>query len=476
MRKRICSLLLAACLVLLIPVSLLVSGMLLPDFYGDSYYAQLSRMYDRLYETEGKKLVLIGGSNLAFGVDTGLLEETLVERGFDYTVCPFGLYAAVGTSAMLELSKDALGPGDIVVLAIEPTSDTMSNYFGATAFWKCCENAPQMLLSLNSSQRAAVIGNYLDYLQERWAIQREGTVPVAEGVYANAAFDETCNLVYDRPGNTMPLGYDTGSPIDLEQVTIEEAFAQQVNAFCVRAAEAGATVYLSFSPVNRSALVEQRAVEDFFSLCNETFLCPIISDPNAYILDSGWFYDSNFHLNTAGAKIRTMLLAEDILTQLGNYGPLTWEMPEMPPSLAQWEDVEADTDLFRYTPLGEGWLISGLTEAGLAQASLTVPASREGKPVVGFTEDALANAPQLQELTLPATIETLPRDFLAGCPAIQTLILEHTYRVCTITEETFQTLKQLKILVPRESYSLYRDGDGCEANPWAEYLDWIYSY
>ena len=37
----------------------------------------------------------------------------------------------------------------------------------------------------------------------------------------------------------------------------------------------------------------------------------MISDPNRYILDSGWFYDSNFHLNSAGAAVRTRLLAEE---------------------------------------------------------------------------------------------------------------------------------------------------------------------
>ncbi len=476
MKTRICSLLLAVSLILLLPVTLVVSGSLLPSFYGDSYYAQLSRMYDRLYETEGKKLVLIGGSNLAFGVDTGLLEQTLSERGFDYTVCPFGLYAAVGSSAMLELSQDALSEGDIVVLAIEPTTETMSTYFGATAFWKCCEDSPQMLLKLSNAQGAAVIGSYVSYLQERWAIQREGSPPKAEGVYASASFDEACNMVYDRPGNTLALGYDTGSPIDLEQVSIEADFARQVNDFCAEANSKGAAVYFSFSPINRSALVSEDAVDSFFSLCNETFVCPIISDPNEYIWDSGWFYDSNFHLNTSGAQMRTMQLAQDLLAQLGDYEPLSWIQPEMPASIFQMPENDADTDLFLYTPLEEGWLISGLSEEGAAQTALKIPTAKDSKPVVGLTENALENAPQLQELTIPASIEALPGSFLSGCPNIQCLVLEHTESVCSITEDTFRNVENLKILVPRQSYSLYRDGAGCEVNLWAEYLDWIYSY
>ena len=98
----------AVLLILALPLSLLLAAAALPDFYGETYYAELPALYQRLYETEGKKLILIGGSSVAFGVDTGLLEGILAEYGFDYTVCPFGLYAAVGTSVMLELAEDKL--------------------------------------------------------------------------------------------------------------------------------------------------------------------------------------------------------------------------------------------------------------------------------------------------------------------------------------------------------------------------------
>jgi len=47
-------------------------------------------------------------------------------------VCP--LYAAVGASAMLDLSLGTLREGNIVILTLEPTSETMSTYFGATTF------------------------------------------------------------------------------------------------------------------------------------------------------------------------------------------------------------------------------------------------------------------------------------------------------------------------------------------------------
>ncbi len=474
MKRRIVKSLTALVLVLLLPVSVVLAGGLLPSYYGESYYAELSSMYERLYQAEGKKLVLIGGSNISFGVDTALLEETLAQYGYDYTVCPFGLYAAVGASAMLELSKDALSSGDLVVLAVEPTNDTLSTYFGATAFWKCCEDAPQMLLHLNDSQKSAMIGNYIGYTQERVSIWQTGDPPKAEGVYAKASFDESCNLVYPREGNAMALGYDTAAAVDFGDIQIEAAFAQQVNEFCAFAQSRGASVFWSFSPVNRAAVENADETGAFFLLCNKTFVCPVISAPADYLLDSGWFYDSNFHLNDAGAKVRTMQLAQDLLAQLGCYQELAWTEPAMPEPIGQVQETPGDEDFFTYEPLNGGWLVSGVTEAG--ETALTVPAAVEGKPVVGFVPGALDDADALEELTLPQSIESLPDGLFSECKQLQRLVLLHTDFLCSITENTFTGADRLKIFVPAQSYHLYRDGDGCEVNPWSNYLERIFSY
>lgn len=476
MKHRACKLLIAAALLFVLPVSLLLYALSLPSFYGGSYYAELSDMYERLYETEGKKLVIIGGSNVAFGVDTQLLESILTQHGFEYTVCPFGLYAAVGTSVMLELSEDALSDGDIVILAFEPTTETMSSYFGATAFWKCCEDSEDMLLHLNRSQTSAMAGNYIPYLQERYAILKSGDFPQPEGVYTKASFNEACNMTYDREGNAMALGFDTGAPVDLAAVTIEEAFAQQVNQFYLDARQKGAAVYFSFSPVNHSALVEDSAVQSYFELCSETFLCPIISDPNRYIMDAGWFYDNNFHLNSAGAIVRTRNLAEDILAQLGCYDAVSITMPDMPASIAEVKTEDVDNRFFTYQSFEGGYLVSGLTDDGLEQTSLTVPSSYQGMPVVGFTADALSAAGCLQELTLPSSVESLPDGVFRNCAALERLILEHTDSLCRVTEHTFDGAEKLRIFVPSDAYHLYRDGTGCEINNWSTYLNRIYQY
>ena len=481
MKRRAVKAAAALLLLAILPVSLLGTGLSLPACYQDSYYAQLPELYHRLEDSQGKRLILVGGSNVAFGVDGGLLERLLAQYGYEYTVCPFGLYAAVGTSAMLELSQGQLREGDIVVLAVEPTGETLSAYFGASAFWKCAEEAPELLAAVSPAHRAALAGNYVGFLQERAAIARSGDFPKPEGAYAKSSFEENGSMSFYRAGTIMALGWDTGAPVDLAAASISPDFAGQVNDYCRDARARGAEVYLSFSPVNRSALTggPEEGAASYFGACLDAFDCPVISDPNRYILDSGWFYDSNFHLNSAGAVLRTCLLAEDLLAQLGCYKELSFPRPTMPEPAAQEVEETPDSGWFLFSPVdetGSGYLVSGLTEAGLAQSSLAVPSSFEGGPVVGLEPHALGGGERLEELRLPGTVESLPDGAFGGCPGLTRLVLEHTGRLCRITEHTFEGAPQIKIYVPAGAYSLYRDGDGCETNLWSALLDRIFQY
>ncbi len=481
MKRRVMKIAMALLLLAILPVSLLGTGLSLPPCYQESYYAQLPALYRRLTDSTGKRLILVGGSNVAFGVDVGLLEHMLGQYGYEYTVCPFGLYAAVGTSAMLELSQGQLREGDVVVLAMEPTSETLSGYFGASAFWKCAEEAPELLAAVGPDHRAALAGNYIGFLQERAAICASGRYPKAEGAYAKSSFDEDCHMSFYRAGNIMALGWDTGAPVDLTAVSVSPDFARQVAGYRETARQRGAEVYLSFSPVDRSALVgsPEEGAAAYFRVCLDAFDCPIISDPNRYILDSGWFYDSNFHLNSAGAVLRTCLLAEDLLAQFGCYEQLSFPRPTMPEPIAQEVAAEGDSGHFLFSPVdesGSGYVVSGLTDAGAGQTSLTVPAGFEGRPVVGIEPHALDGAQELEELRLPETVESLPDGAFSGCPELTRLILEHAQRLCRITEHTFDGAPQVKVYVPTAAYPLYRDGDGCETNLWSAMLDRILCY
>ena len=406
--------------------------------------------------------------------------QFLVKDEYEYTVCPYGLYAALGSGTMLSLSQDALGEGDLVVLAFEPTDETLSSYFGASVFLKCAEDAPELLARLDGPRRAAALGNYVSFLQERLGIVRSGRYPGADAPYSRDSFGEDGTMVYDRPGNVMALGFDTEKPIDLASLRIDDDFCSEVNDYCRSAKKRGAQVCLSFCPVNRSALADdsEDTLYAYFTLLRASFDCPVISDPGRYVLDRAWFYDSNVHLNTAGAVCRTVLLAEDILAQLGCCEPVSVSLPTAPASAYVPPDNTGDAADFLCEPAadGAGWAVVGLSGQGKEKTVLELPASYGDRPVVAFTAGAFDGAERLEELRLPESVETIPDNAFSGCPTLKRLVLLHKNSPCGVFAHSFDGAPELRVYVPAEAYPLYRDGFGCETNPWTEFLSRVYAY
>ncbi len=473
MKRSILKAIFSVVLACIFPLGLLTHAAGLPKMYKETYYEELSNMHTRIKETKNRKIVIIGGSNVAFGIDVTQLEKDLP----GYTVCPFGLYAAVGTSAMLSLSEKYINEGDIVVLAIEPSSDTFSSYFGANAFLKCAESDKSLLTDLSQKQKEAVVGSYYDYLCERLAIKKSGIFPKAERVYSASSFDENCNMTFLRAGNNMALGFDSGALVDFSKVKVEKALADQINEYIKNAAKKGANVYISFSPVNREAVVgDDSGIELFYDEISSKLDAKIISNPNNYIYDSCWFYDNNFHLNTDGAKIRSHQLSCDILAELGIYKEPDFTEPSQPASIyVQKETEETSLSAFYFEEYKGGYLITGLTDEGLKAESLVIPESISGKPVISFDKEMLTGA-AVVELTIPSSLEYIPDEAYKNAGALARLVIKGTGEAPSLGDHPFDGNDELKIYVPREAYGLYRDGAGCVENKWQNYLERIVTY
>ena len=107
-------------LLLLLPIAAVAaSGFLVPAQFEMTFLGEFDDKVERLQNTDGPKIVIVGGSSVAFGVDAELLEQTL-----GMPVVNFGLYATLGTKTMLDYSKSAVGEGDIIVIAPEMNAQT----------------------------------------------------------------------------------------------------------------------------------------------------------------------------------------------------------------------------------------------------------------------------------------------------------------------------------------------------------------
>lgn len=426
MKYRIRILAVTAALLLLAPVSLLCWGFCLPAQYEESFLGELKYKCQRLEEAEGPRIVLVGGSSLAFGVDSALLERSLP----GYQVVNFGLYAGLGTAVMLDLSRDSIRPGDIVLVIPEQQALTLSTDCGGEYLWQGVDGAFGLLSRVEPDRWGQLAGQFPAFAAGKLAYVLQGTPPQPSGVYARASFNAYGDLVSpDCADNLLPLGYDPNTPISFQTSLPTSAFLQALNDYTEALTQRGATVYYHFCPMNALAVEEGVDVDGYAAFLREQLDCPLLGDPGDCLLEAGWFYDTNFHLNSSGKTVFTRQLVRDLKAALGDSSPTEIALPALP-ALAGAEPADdtpsPDEDCFQYAPLEQGLEITGLTELGQGRTSLTLPASHEGQPVRALAASAFAGNTRIRSVTIPASVATLADGTFDGCSQLETITLEHT--------------------------------------------------
>ena len=154
----------AALLSILLPFVGIVSiAVLLPPQFSETFVGALNEKYDYLHSVEGEKIVVVGGSSVAFGLDS--------ERLSRYTGMPvvnFGLYAALGTKLMLDLSDSAIGEGDIVILAPELDPETFSLYFNSDTTLKALDDDFSMFFDVDIDNWPGMLSSMWEFSYQKW--------------------------------------------------------------------------------------------------------------------------------------------------------------------------------------------------------------------------------------------------------------------------------------------------------------------
>lgn len=475
-RKRTFVTIAVTLLAIVIPfIAVIIAGLSIPPQYAETYYGELHAMYSRLKETKGRKVVIIGNSNVAFGVDSALMEELLHAGGLEYTVCNFGLYGSLGTKLMLDLSRKYIGEGDIVIFVPELYEQLVSLYFSAEEAWYALDGGMEMFWDMSESDRGALAGSFFGYAAKKYAQWRTGEVAEASGVYARASFDERCDLKnYERPYNTMPGGTDTNNPIKLDPGIYGAGFIEYVNGYYEEISKKGADMYYSFPPMNADSVTDKSegAQDAFYEYVSTNFAFPVMSDIADYIMDKEWFYDSNFHLNESGMTVRTVQLVNDLKNQLGNTSKTEAVIPEKP--VVPDPDIEGEgdnscKDCFEYEQDGNYYRIVGLSEEGRGRSELVVPYQVNGLYVTEFSADTFAGNTEVERITVQANIRTLYDGSFEGCTNLKELVLEHGSPSDISVGYDLDRGCDCRIYVPEEALSAFKNNYF-----WGSYAEKLY--
>ena len=437
-----------------VPVTLLAWGFALPCQYEESFLGELKYKCRRLDEAPGQRLVVLGGSAVAFGVDSALLEAQLS----DYTPVNFGLYAALGTPVMMELSLPALREGDIVILCPEQQAQALSGYVGGEALWQGVDGAFSLLRRTSRRDWDALAGAFPRFAAGKLGCVLSGQAPSGEGVYCRASFDAQGDIVSPLcRSNRMPGLWDVNMPVSFRPGLASPEWIALTNDYIHTLQARGVQVWYHFCPMNAAAVAaSEQEVEDYYDWLQGELDCPIAGDPRQCIMDAAWFFDTNFHLNASGKTVFTRQLLRDIKAMLADSSPTEIPLPQPPALSGAAAGTEAgDADCFT-AELHDGFaVLTGLTAQGSARRTLTVPALWQGCPVRELPAQVLVSD-VLEQVSVPQGIARIQDGAFAACPRLSAIVVEETDPSALSVGQGLLEGTAADVLVPASALTDYR--------------------
>lgn len=322
-------------------VFFLICGFGLPVQFGDTFMGELKSKYERLKETSGKRIVLVGGSGVAFDCDSALMDDFFPS----YEIVNFGMYAGLGTKAVMDLSENYIHEGDIVILSPEQSEQTFSNYFNGEYMWQAADGAFGMLRDLKSENFEAMLGNFPRFALEKLNYVMKGQKPQTDSIYQKKSFNTYGDIELDTcRENILPNGYDVNQKVRFTEDVVQPEFMDYMNDWAKRLEKKGAVVWYRYCPVNKLSVEDMDDLAAYDVFLRQKLDFPVIGNPENSLMEAEWFFDTNFHLNQPGKEVNTVQLIRDMKAMLGDDRAVTVELPEKPHRT--WGEVSAETRIW----------------------------------------------------------------------------------------------------------------------------------
>lgn len=270
--------------------------------YENGYNASLIDKVERLESIDEPKIVLLGHSSLAFGIDSERIEEA-----FGMPVVNMGLHGGNGNAFHEEMAKYNVAQGDIYIICHSDYDDDNVIQDAMTA-WSSIENHLNLWKILRVNDIGTMAKAFPIYLKHCLGYHSAGTGNQDPGgLYARSAFNEYGDVALLREGNQYTFEGEVVPP------GIGDAAVDRINELNGYLTKRGATLLVAGYPIgNGNVTAEAAEFEAFQEQLADRLDCPVISNYADYMFDYRYFYDTNLHLNTEGVALRTGQLISDI--------------------------------------------------------------------------------------------------------------------------------------------------------------------
>ena len=304
----------------LLAVAIVVSGILISQYdtraADDNYLAAVLEKDRLIRTTPSPKIILVGGSNLAFGIDSKTMQDSLGLR-----VVNMGLYAKLGLRYMLAQVKPYIRRGDVVVIV--PEYDQFyggfsdgDNTLNTALLYAPADRIPDFIRSYSVVDvvlRPRVENarrSFLEAMADLVGKKGEYFPPDTNPVYNRHSFNQYGDVVSHLGKKSMNPDsiYVSALPPakEFNRKTIDE-----LNDIGDAGRERGAHAYFLFpSYIDRSYAINAKAIESLRQRLSRDMRVPILGTARDFVFPSNWFFDTRFHLNENGREPRTLKMIE----------------------------------------------------------------------------------------------------------------------------------------------------------------------
>ncbi len=284
---------------------LLVLGFFLhlsPQYLGN-YQASLLDKMERLKSIEGPKIVLIGNSNLAFGMDS---EE--LEQAFGLPVVNMGLNGGMGNAFHERMALTNVTEGDIYIVCHSEYSDD-GTILDVDLTWITIENHFDLWKLVGKNDWKAMFAAYPAYLKRCLSLWLTNTGNRDDHhVYCRSAFNAYGDIEWDDQGETFDFGEGSVQLPKMADVT-----TQRLNRLSADLQERGATLLVAGYPIaDTPDRPSDEEIAAYARQLSEKLDAPVISDFRDYIFPEEYFFNTALHLTNTGKRARTRQLIYDL--------------------------------------------------------------------------------------------------------------------------------------------------------------------
>lgn len=288
---------------------------------ADEFLAACIDKHQRAASLSGPRVLLVGGSNVAFGVDSPELERRL-----GLPVVNLGLHASLGLEFMLREAEALARDGDRIILSPE-YEQFLSEEASPAIVLRVLEHFPEGADYLTPSIVPPFLDQGLPFLHKvvrrgvrpRWRLTPPNPSKEANNPYFRRCFNAQGDVVAHHTmtptykPSVAPAAGRTAPALDrTARQSIERTIAR-INRFVAECRSRNIQVDFSHPPRAAGSTAELTlAIQAIDEAIQRSLSAPILTKCRDLILDDSHFFDTCYHPAASGKTIRTRLLWEGI--------------------------------------------------------------------------------------------------------------------------------------------------------------------